>query len=183
MSELTANFIGDAVGWGQGFVAWFLVVLPTLKIISLGISGLFIFATGYSLYQIFLNQLYSDDWLDRMGVKDLPLRRARRAWTNAVRFIQNRNDRAQWVSALGEADGVINEGFKLKGYAGATINERLESATEAGALASLEDIQKAHTIFKQASQQKDFSLSHDVAVETLRRYKKGIIELGFAVDK
>ena len=155
MPELTASFIQDAVGWYES-------VLPTLKIASLIITGLLAYGIVYFLLKSGWHYWKADQWADQAMREDLPQRRARRAWREAVRLIQNPADRAAWITALQKADDIVLDGLKIK------KQEEVEDA----------DARDARILFRDASQDPDFPLTHEGAINALRAYKKGIRELG-----
>lgn len=155
MPELTANFIQDGIGW-------YASILPALNILSLVITGLLAYGIVYSIVKSGWYYWKIDQWLDQSMAQDLPERRARRAWREAVRLIQSPTDRAAWIAALQKADDIMTEGLKIK------MQEEIGD-TEA---------QDARMLFKNASQDPDFPLTHEDAIKALRAYKKAIKELG-----
>lgn len=154
MSELTANVLQDMNGW-------YVSVLPALNMLSLFISGLLIYGIIYSIMKSGWHYWKFDQWLDRAMVQDLPQRRARRAWREAVRLIQNPADRAAWIAALQKADDIVADGLKIKWQ------------EEAGGA----EARDARALFKDASRDPDVPLTHEDAIKALRAYKKAIKEL------
>ncbi len=163
MNELTANFIRDIGGWGQEGFMIFVSILPALKIISLFISVLLIGAIIHAIRASGYYYWYSDRWADRMGRNDLPQRRAQRAWARAVRLIQNKQDRAQWIAALQQVDKVLEDGLKIKGDGAVIIH--------------MNEMNSARKLFTRAFQNTDFPLTHESALQALRSYKKVLKEL------
>lgn len=175
MNELTASFIQDVGEWSQVFWAWFIGVVPILKSIGIALSAFFVWGIMYSVYQSGAHYLFSDRLFDAIGIKDLPQRRARRSWKTIVGCAQNRQDSAAWVQAITNADALLNEWLRIAGYKGTNIDERI-IGIPAGAMASLESITAAHAISAQTSSKK-FKLTHDLMVDTLRKYKRALVEL------
>lgn len=181
MPELTANVLQDIGNGWFIFVAWFDAILPALKFMSLIVSGLLIYGAIYAIIKSGYRYWLTDRMVDAAGIKDLPDRRARRGWARAVQLIQNKTDRAAWIEALKEADALMNEGLKIKGYHALNADDRVRCAVEAGELQSLEEMQSAHALYNQTARTADFMLTHEATVQALRKYKKVIKELAFTI--
>lgn len=154
MPELTANFIQD-------MSVWYLSVLPALKLLSLIMSGLLAYGIVYSIVKSGWHYWKMDQLADQMMRADLPQRRARRAWREAVRLIQHSADKAAWIAALQKADDIAAEGLKIK------QGEEVDDA----------DAREARALFRKASHDPEFPLTHEDAIKALRAYKKTIKEL------
>ncbi|MCA9358360.1 hypothetical protein KC902_03815 [Candidatus Kaiserbacteria bacterium] len=86
----------------------------------------------------------------------------------------NPND---WKLAIIEADIVMDDTLKQKGYPGATLGERLKSA--ASNMNTLQDAWEAHKIRNRiAHDGADFVLTKKIAQETIGRYQRVFNELG-----
>lgn len=90
---------------------------------------------------------------------------------------ENPND---WKLAIIEADIILDEIVKERGYAGATLGERLRSISPSQ-LNSLDDAWAAHKVRNQiAHGGADFVLTHRLAEETINRYRRVFTEFGIA---
>lgn len=88
---------------------------------------------------------------------------------------QNPND---WKLAIIEADILLDDLLKQRGYAGVSLGERLKSISPS-ALASLDDAWQAHLVRnKIAHAGADFILTQKIARETILKYKRVFAELG-----
>lgn len=87
----------------------------------------------------------------------------------------NPND---WKLAIIEADIILEDALKQKGYPGASLGERLKSISSEQ-LNSLQDAWEAHKIRNRiAHDGADFVLTKRIAQETITRYQKVFSELG-----
>ena len=87
----------------------------------------------------------------------------------------NPND---WKLAIIEADIILDETLKQRGYAGTTLGERLKSISP-GQLDTLNDAWEAHKIRNQiAHGGADFVLTQRLAQETVGRYQRVFAEFG-----
>ncbi len=87
----------------------------------------------------------------------------------------NPND---WRLAIIEADIVLEEILEHSGYAGATIGEKLKSAS-ATSFVTLQDAWEAHKVRnKIAHQGGDFILTKKLAQETINQYRRVFAEFG-----
>ena len=89
----------------------------------------------------------------------------------------NPND---WKLAIIEADIVLDDVLKQRGYAGNSLGERLRSIAPSQ-LATLDDAWEAHKIRNQiAHGGADFVLTQRLAEETINRYRRVFGEFGIA---
>jgi len=87
----------------------------------------------------------------------------------------NPND---WKLAIIEADIMLDEILKERGYAGGSLGERLRSISPSQ-LNSLDDAWAAHKVRNQiAHGGADFVLTHRLAEETINRYRRVFTEFG-----
>ncbi len=83
-----------------------------------------------------------------------------------------------WKLAIIEADIILDELLKQRGYAGNSLGERLKSISPTQ-LASLQDAWEAHKIRNRiAHEGADFVLTHRIAEETIVRYRRVFTEFG-----
>ena len=88
---------------------------------------------------------------------------------------ENPND---WKLAIIEADIMLDEILKEKGYVGASLGERLRSINPAQ-LQSLDDAWQAHKVRNQVAHGgADFVLTHRLSEETIKQYRRVFAELG-----
>ncbi|MEY2665686.1 MAG: hypothetical protein RLZZ480_791 [Candidatus Parcubacteria bacterium] len=87
----------------------------------------------------------------------------------------NPND---WKLAIIEADIILDDLLKQRGYAGSSLGERLKSISPTS-LASLSDAWEAHKVRNRiAHEGADFVLTKRIAEETISRYRKVFNEFG-----
>ena len=87
----------------------------------------------------------------------------------------NPND---WKLAIIEADILLDQALKDRGYAGVSLGERLRALTPTQ-LQSLDDAWNAHKVRNQiAHGGADFVLTRRLADETIKHYRRVLIELG-----
>jgi len=88
---------------------------------------------------------------------------------------ENPND---WKLAIIEADIILDDALKQKGYPGTSLGERLKSLSSQE-LRSLQDAWEAHKIRNRiAHDGADFVLTKHIAQETIGRYQRVFSELG-----
>ncbi len=87
----------------------------------------------------------------------------------------NPND---WKLAIIEADIILDDILKQKGYAGNSLGERLKSISP-NQLASLQDAWEAHKVRNRiAHEGSDFILTQRIAQETVTKYQRVFAEFG-----
>jgi hypothetical protein len=83
-----------------------------------------------------------------------------------------------WKLAIIEADIILDSVLKEKGYAGASLGERLRSITPSQ-LTTIDDAWEAHKVRNQiAHEGADFVLTKRIAEETINRYRRVFAEFG-----
>jgi hypothetical protein len=87
----------------------------------------------------------------------------------------NPND---WKLAIIEADIILDDVLKQRGYVGNSLGERLKSISP-GQLSTLNDAWEAHKIRNRiAHDGADFVLTHRLAQETINQYRRVFTEFG-----
>ncbi len=90
---------------------------------------------------------------------------------------ENPND---WKLAIIEADVILDETLKEKGYMGASLGDRLRNISPSQ-LSTLDDAWEAHKIRNQiAHSGADFVLTKRLADETINRYRRVFTEFGIS---
>lgn len=85
---------------------------------------------------------------------------------------------SDWKLAIIEADIILDEVLKDAGYTGTSLGERLRSISPSQ-LQSLDDAWQAHKIRNQiAHGGADFILTHKLAQDTIKQYRRVFFELG-----
>lgn len=158
----------------------------------LGILWLIFVLLSFSL-SIFMLALYgyaSTRRWEYYAQADRDLREAERQYDEQFRGLR-KNDRLEdvlvhlespspndWKLAIIEADIILDELMKQRGFAGNTLGERLKSISP-HQMESLSDAWEAHKVRNRiAHDGADFVLTRRIAEETINRYRRVIGELG-----
>lgn len=90
----------------------------------------------------------------------------------------NSDNPTDWKLAIIEADIILDELLKEAGYGGISLGERLRSISPTQ-LQSLDDAWQAHKVRNQiAHGGADFILTHRLAQDTIKQYRRVFYELG-----
>ena len=181
MIRITSEFghylgtdIANVVLW---VLKWYFAILPFLKILSFGVCAVLAWGIFYSFTKGAYHHFYSDQLADRRWAKDMVARKMRRKWQSAVSRIQNRNSRVEWAGALKDAETVVQEAFRIRGYGALNDSDRSRLAYEANEYETLPELKKAQTAYAKA-QSENTPFTHEEAIAGLRSYKKVIRETG-----
>ena len=175
--ELFRYLGNDTAHFGIRLFNWYFALLPFLKFLSFIVCALLVWGIFYSITTSAYYAYVSDQWVDRGGGKGIVARKMRRKWKSAVLQMQNRNSRAEWVASLKDAEAVVQEAFRVKGYAALNDNDRSRIAYEAGEYETLPILQEAQAVYKKAKNE-SIPFTHEEAIMALRAYKKFIRETG-----
>jgi hypothetical protein len=179
------RFIFGADGLFAGFtLSEVTTVLSTLwsvyAIIAYIISAIFLFLYVYAAVHV--EELYEEED-HHTKAEEEAYRRKMVGGATPNRFhdmkehinSENPND---WKLAIIEADIMLDEVLKRRGYAGNSLGERLRSVSPQ-AMQTLDDAWEAHKIRNEiAHSGVDFVLTHKLARETIVRYERVFGELG-----
>jgi hypothetical protein len=175
---------------GDGAVGGFLSVWGLLEVVSWLWSVYAIIAYIVSIIMLGL-YIYASTRLQQLeGIEDQWYQDAEQLWDQKYRGIAKStrlsdmlehlaSDRPNdWKLAIIEADILLDELLKQRGYAGASLGERLKSIAPSQ-LQSLQDAWEAHKIRNRiAHEGADFVLTHRIAEETIQRYRRVFAEFG-----
>lgn len=175
--ELGHYLGGDIANAAVWLFGWYMAILPFLKFISFTVCAVLVWGIFYAVTTSAYLDYISDHWVDRAGGKGIVARKMRRKWKSAVSRMQNRNSRAEWVGAFKDAESIVQEAFRIKGYGALNDGDRSHIAYEVGEYATLPELKEAQTAYKKAKNE-DIPFTHEEAVVALRAYKKFIRETG-----
>jgi hypothetical protein len=98
-------------------------------------------------------------------------------WTEALQHVASEHPN-DWKLAIIEADIMLGDALKERGYAGQSIGEQLKSISPMQ-MQSLQDAWDAHRIRNRiAHEGSDFILTHSLAQEAMVKYERAFRELG-----
>lgn len=172
-SESTASFFS-----ASGFVDFFGTIWNVYAIIayiaSIIMLGLYAYASTLRWHMFAVT---AQDCLDMQAHYDAHYRGEGRAspLTDINNHIASSNPN-DWKLAIIEADIILDNTLKQRGYAGNSLGERLKSIGS-GQLSSLQDAWEAHKVRNRiAHEGSDFVLTQRIAEETIMRYKRVFLE-------
>lgn len=174
LMEYVGNDITRALAW---LFNHYLAVLPIFQFISFGVCALLVWGIFYAVTTSGYLEYTSDQRADRNWDKSITARKMRRKWKSALARVQNKNDRAEWAAALKDAESVVQEAFRVRGYAALNDSDRSRIAHEAAEYETLPILKEAQAAYKKAKNE-DIPFTHEEVVVALRAYKKVIRELG-----
>ena len=172
LAKYLGNDIANVAIW---FFNGYMAALPFLKAVSFAICAALVWGIFYAITTSGYLDYTSDLRADRRGGKKTVAQKMRRKWKSAVLHMQNRVSRAEWITALKDAESVAQEAFRIKGYGALNDSDRSRIAYEAGEYETLPDLKDAQTAYKKAKNE-DIPFTHEEAITALRAYKKFIRE-------
>lgn len=178
ITQELARYLGnDIVNAATWLLGWYFAILPILKALSFGVCVFLVWGIFYSITTSGYLDYTSDQKTDRRGGKGIVAQKMRRKWKSAVTRMQSRGDRTEWTAALKDAESIVQEGFRVKGYSALNDSDRSRIAYEAGEYETLAVLKEAQAAYKKAKNE-DVPFTHEEAIMALRAYKKVIREMG-----
>lgn len=151
------------------------ILLPT-KIIFLAFSWLFLCIIFFGLFKTsWLRQILLEDLIHFFTCKPYERQRAAKIWKRIQERLK-RGSEAEYKLAIIEADKILEEALKNRGYVGKDLPEKLKKVIPED-LPSLEKIRQIHQIRDNIIHDPDFRLSLESAKEALEVYEKALREL------
>lgn len=154
---------------------WFGPNLVWLQLVSVLLSGLFIWGIVYILTKISYFNGKVEDYMDILGFGNLTKRRSLKGWEQIKKRIAS-PDQQDWKLAVLEADKILNEILKMAGYLGTDLSKKLGVLTKEN-LSNLEEIKKSHFLSDKIMNDPSMELKKEDAIIALKAFKKAFIEL------
>lgn len=171
-----ADFFSLLQNFSNSIVNFTYINLSVFRFFSIVISAFFLAIIIYLNIILNLTGEKIEHWIDVVGSENISKRRSIKAWKQIQKRLKIGNQ-IQLKLAILEADRVLEEMFKLAGYPGRNMDERLVQLTSAE-LSNIEDIRQVHQIRHRIVREPDFSLTLAEAKQALQVYKKAFIEFG-----
>ncbi len=150
-----------------------------LKIVSLILSLFFLFVIFYSAFKIQNIKKDSRQGLKKKGLFSsfFRTRRITRIWLKIIKKLES-GDPSKYKLAIIEAEDLLDNILKGRGYGGQTIGERLDQLTP-DVFPNLNQILEAHRVRNEIISDPDYQISLDEAKRILQIYKETFHILGF----
>jgi len=149
---------------------WFLKILFIIfSLISLGFIIFFLLKSSWLKYFV----IY--DLFEFLTYQSYKSKVITKQWKKIKKRLETDLE-AEYKLALIEADSLLDEVFKKKGFEGDTLAEKLKKIN-IDILPNLEEIWQAHKIRNNIVHDPDYQLSFDEAKRTISIYEKALIDL------
>lgn len=170
------NLIVYLLNFRNSFFDFFVPYLGFIKIFSATISVLLFLGIIYCIIKLNLINTKIENYMDVFKIGNLPRRRSVRAWLQIKKKLQM-GDETNLKLAIIEADKILDELFKISGYKGKNMDERLQQVGPAQ-LSNISDVWSAHKIRNRIIQELDFHITKQETELIINIYKKSFQELG-----
>ena len=134
-----------------------LMVLFLIGIVLIGAVILFIITNG------------------RKGGRSLDVERYRTSWLQIDRQLVNGQESSYHLAVL-NADKLVDQALKQRGYKGTTMGERMKAARDAWS--NRDALWTAHKLRNQIAHESDVRVSYDAARRALAAFKQALKDLG-----
>jgi len=173
-------FVALTGGGTEGFLSTVQTIWAVYSVFAFALSALFIYGIIYSYLKL---SEYSEIKTQKIADEEKRWRQlhdpeqGNRRWREVEEHVLSNNPN-DWKLAIIEADVMLEIMLKEAGFGGATIADRLRSASSRS-FATIDDAWQAHRIRNQiAHGGSDFVLTQKMAQATIVQYKKVFEEFG-----
>lgn len=147
-----------------------------VKIGFFALTGIFLGAIIYVLLTShYLQWLFAENVWEFFTFRPFGAKKITRTWNKVLRRLETGLE-SDYKLAVIEADDMLESSLKRMGYAGATLEERLEKITPA-ILPNIEEVRGAHQIRNNIIHSPDYRLNFDEARNTLDVYRQAFNSL------
>lgn len=113
--------------------------------------------------------------MGRKGSKYLDVEKYRTSWLKVEQSLK-KTEPAGFNSVVLEADKLVDQALRERGFSGATMGERMKSASQD--FSNRNNIWTAHKLRNQIAHEAGFSINYDKARQCLTCYKQALKDLG-----
>lgn len=159
----------------QFFTPFFVENILLLQMISLVLSGLFMWGIIYMIIATNFLEMKREQFLDTLGKGHVSKRRSLRAWKQILERLGT-EDNNNWKLAIIESDRVLNEILKMSGYLGDDLDEKLDILTSAQ-LANIEDVKRAHMVKNRIAKDPTVEVDKKEVWEVMSVYEEAFKQL------
>lgn len=161
----------------EGIKALLATVWFWITVVGYGLSALGFFAVIFITIRLFDLRKREEEFYKTLLVTPDGPGAANPRWQH-IQSLLDQDSQSAWREAITEADIMLDDILKRRGYVGDGVAEKLRSVSPDN-LASLQDAWEAHKVRNQiAHEGSSFLLSAELASRTLRRYETVFRELG-----
>jgi len=152
--------------------------IPFLKTISVILSLLFFAGIVFSVLRFRDARMKEAEYYKPIDIEAREASRRMTQWEVVLNHLAAENP-AEWRLAILEADTILEDTLRNRGFEGDNIGERLRGMTEYD-LKSLQDAWEAHKVRNSiAHEGSDFGLTRRRAQQAISQYEKVLSELGY----
>jgi hypothetical protein len=113
--------------------------------------------------------------MGRKGSKYLDVEKYRTSWLKIEQNLK-KTEPIGFNTAVMEADKLVDQSLKERGFVGSTMGERMKSANQA--FSDRNGVWAAHKLRNQIAHESGFSVTYDQARTSLSRFKQALKDLG-----
>lgn len=149
-------------------------LLPSLQTFSLVITGVLLFFVIYMMTKANVVGGKTDKFVDKWNLADMSKVKMNRAWKEVIQGINSGNS-AKMKKAINDADKILDEALKAKGFIGNTMDERLNRVNDQQ-LEAAREVRQAHTLSERIKKDPALALTQSEAINIIHIYEKAFKE-------
>lgn len=124
----------------------------------------------------YLQKWFLRDWMEFFNYHSYAMRRVTKDWNKIVRRVKT-NSETEFKLAVIEADLLFNEVLKRCGYAGKTLQEKLDKINP-DMLSDIDGIRKADRVYQHLLRDSKYKLDYEQTKKIIKVFEKGLKDLG-----
>lgn len=145
-------------------------ILPTLQTFSLLITGILLFFVALAMMEANVIGGKKDKFIDKWNLTDMSKAKVKKAWDEILRGVGS-GESVKMKKAINDADKILEEALRERGFAGKTMDERLNRVDESK-MANLKEVWQAHRLSERIKKEPALGLTQSEAWNIIHIYEQ-----------
>ena len=169
------------INFGQGIVNFVYGNLFWFQFLGISISLIFLWFIIYVNVKMGLTEEKLVHWFDVLESESINQRRSLKAWRQIKKRLEVGGGNNLKLAVL-ESDRVLGEIFKMSGFPGNNLDERLANL-DASEIPNIEELKQAHKLRNRIVSEPDFVLTQGETEIAVGIYKRAFVDLGLIEEE
>lgn len=170
------DLVNNAIKVAQYLFDAYVRELPALQTFSLLITGILLFFVVMMMTRANVVGGKKDKFVDKWNLADMSKVKVLRAWKEIVQGIAT-EESAKMKKAINDADKILEEALKAKGFTGKTVDERLNKV-DAVQLENIKEVWQAHRLSERIKKEPTLVIAPNEAWNIIHIYEKAFKDFG-----
>ncbi len=150
--------------------------LPVLQTFSLVVTGILLFFVVHMMTKANIVGKKKEKFIDKWNLADLSKAKVKKAWNDIAQAVAS-GESVRMKKGINDADKLLEEALRERGYAGKTMDERLNKIDEEK-LQNIKEVWQAHKLSERIKKEPALALTQNEAWNIMHIYAKALKDFG-----